>query len=513
MNKTLFQKNKLALAEKGKEAAGSVLPIVTLVLILCFSCVRIRADILLNFLLGTVMVILGVALFSLGAESSMTPIGNKIGTALTKTKKLPVILLVSFALGFAVTVAEPDLQVLAQTVPHINNTVLLLTVGLGVGLFLTICMLRILTGFNIRWLLIIFYAVVFLLASFTDADFLSVAFDSGGVTTGPMTVPFILALGVGISNIRSDNKAEADSFGLVSLCSIGPILAVLILGFFYKSNGSLMQGALLRFDNTVSIGKAYISALPTYFCEMALSLLPIVVIFFLFQILTLKMSGRSLLKVCFGIFYTYIGLVLFLTGVNVGFSSLGTVLGESLALGKNKYLLIPLSMVFGWFIISAEPAVAVLEKQIEEVSAGAISKSAIKLSLSAAIAAAMGLSMLRVVTGISILWFLVPGYLAALTLSFFVPDIYTAIAFDSGGVASGPMTATFMLQFAIGASSALGGNVLKDAFGIVAIVAMMPLISIQLMGALSRIQRKDVPLSSPSYGDYDIIELWKEDAA
>lgn len=331
MDKDVLSRNKTAVAEKVKESAVSVLPIILIVTLLCFSISPIQTDLMLNFLIGTVMVVFGMGFFSLGAEASMIPIGNKIGTALTKSKKLSMILIFSFALGFAVTVAEPDLQVLAETVPHISNGALLVTVGIGVGFFLTICMVRILTGIKLRWLLIVFYAVLFALAAFTDADFLSIAFDSGGVTTGPMTVPFILAFGVGISNIRSDRKAEADSFGLVSLCSIGPILAVLILGFFYSDSEAVAEVSHSSFDTTAEIGRAYISALPQYMGEIALSLFPIIAIFFLFQIFSLKMTKLGLARICFGLLYTYLGLVLFLTGVNIGFSSLGAVLGEELA--------------------------------------------------------------------------------------------------------------------------------------------------------------------------------------
>ena len=322
-----------------------------------------------------------------------------------------------------------------------------------------------------------------------------------------MTVPFILALGVGVSNIRSDRKAEADSFGLVALCSIGPILAVLVLGFFYSSPETAAEVSVLSYGSTTEIGRAYLTAFPVYLKEMAVALSPVVLIFLIFQVCSFRLNRRSFLKICVGILYTYVGLVLFLTGVNVGFSSLGTVLGAELTSGWTYYWLIPLAMLLGWFIISAEPAVYVLEKQIEEVSEGMIPGKAIKLSLSIAIAIAMGLSMLRVLTGISILWFLVPGYALALGLTFFVPDIYTAIAFDSGGVASGPMTATFMLQFMMGASAALGGNVLQDAFGVVALVAMMPLISIQMMGVLYG-RRKPAAQPEPEYGDDDIVELW-----
>ena len=465
-----------------------MLPILLIVSLLCLFVSPLSPDLLLSFLLGSVLIIVGMGIFTLGAETSMTPIGNRIGTSLTKSRNLPLILLVSLVLGFAITIAEPDLQVLAETVPHINSTVLLVTVGLGVGFFLAVCMLRIIRGIQLRWLLLLFYGIVFALAAFADSDFLSVAFDSGGVTTGPMTVPFILALGVGVSNIRSDKKAEADSFGLVALCSIGPILAVLVLGFFYSSPETAVETSVLSYGSTTEIGRAYL-------------------IFLIFQIFSFRLNRRSFLKICVGILYTYGGLVLFLTGVNVGFSSLGTVLGGALTNGWTYYWMSPLAMLLGWFIISAEPAVYVLEKQIEEVSEGMIPGKAIKISLSIAIAGAMGLSMLRVLTGLSILWFLVPGYALALILTFFVPDIYTAIAFDSGGVASGPMTATFMLQFMMGASTALGGNVLQDAFGVVALVAMMPLISIQMMGVLYG-RRKPAAQPEPEYGDDEIVELW-----
>ena len=490
----------------------SVLPIIAIVTVLCLFLVPMQPNLLLTFLIGALMIVVGLGLFSLGAERSMTIIGNKIGTALTKIGKLPVILLVAFALGVAVTVAEPDLQVLADTVPNIDKTVLLLAVGIGVGLFMVVCMLRILYGINLRWVLLGCYVVIFALAAFTDRDFLCIAFDSGGVTTGPMTVPFILALGVGISHVRSDRQAEADSFGLVSLCSIGPILSVLLLGFFSEDSGGTAEITRVSFDSTTGIGTAFVQALPVYMKEMAMAMLPIVAIFVLFQLFVFRMNTRSFGKIFVGILYTYIGLVLFLTGVNVGFSSLGAELGAALVENGKEWLLIPLAAVLGWFIISAEPAVAVLEKQIEEVSAGTIPGKAIKLSLSIAIALAMALAMLRVVTGISILWFLVPGYAIALGLSFFVPNIYTAIAFDSGGVASGPMTATFMLQFMVGVSIALGGNVLTDAFGIVAMVAMMPLLSIQVVGFYYQRKARKVTQELESYGDCDIIELWEEPA-
>lgn len=503
--------SKTILREKINESISSVLPIAVIVALMCLSFVPVTTDLMLAFLLGTIMLIVGMGLFTLGAEASMTQIGNHIGAKMTKSRRLWLILVLSFVLGIAITVAEPDLQVLASNVPHINTTVLIITVSVGVGLFLVICMLRILLGIQLRWVLLGCYVIVFALAAFSDAGFLSVAFDSGGVTTGPMTVPFIMALGVGVASIRSDKNAEADSFGLVALCSIGPILAVMILGFFYEmEDGTVAASVIQSYADTVALGGGYVKAIPHYMYEVATALAPIVVFFLLFQVFSLKLRKLPFLKIVIGLVYTYVGLVLFLVGVNVGFSSLGTVLGASLA-DKAAWLLVPVAMLMGWFIISAEPAVHVLNKQVEEISAGAVSEKAMGLSLSIAIALATGLAMVRVLTGISILWFVVPGYVIALAMSFFVPPIFTAIAFDSGGVASGPMTATFMLPFAMGACEAVGGNVITDAFGLVSLVAVMPLITVQVMGAvyLVRSKRTQEVFDVTQLADDEIIELWE----
>ena len=503
---------KQVLLEKLKEAAASVLPISLIVLAICFVLVPVDTGLMLSFVLATAMLILGMGLFTLGAEMSMSKIGNYMGAKLTKSRRLGLILIVSFLLGVAITVAEPDLQVLAANVPEIDKTVLILTVSVGVGLFLMLCMVRILFGISLRLLLIMFYVLVFLVAFLSDQGILAVAFDSGGVTTGPMTVPFIMALGVGVASIRSDENAKADSFGLVGLCSIGPIASVLLLGSIYKTQPAQVESeTAAAITNTVALGRDYLHAFPEYLKEVTLALLPIVVFFLIFQIVSLRLRKLPFLRVMVGILYTYAGLVLFLTGVNVGFSPVGYALGAALTEGWKLWLLIPLAMLMGWFIINAEPAVHILNRQVEDLSAGAISARAMGMSLSIAVSAAGGLAMLRVITGISIMYFLVPGYFIALALSFFVPRTFTAIAFDSGGVASGPLTATFMLPFAMGACEALGGNVMTDAFGLVALVAMMPLITVQVMGAIYVIKsrRAEKEPALPDFGDNEIIELWE----
>ena len=500
------------LAEKLKEAAASVLPVTAIVAVLCLALVRVDVGLMLSFLLGSGLLILGMGLFTLGAELSMSRIGNLIGAKMTKSRKLWFILAVSFLLGVAITMAETDLQVLATNVPAIDKTVLIVTVSAGVGLFLMLCMVRILFSVSLRLLLIVFYALLFLGAFLSDAGFLSVAFDSGGVTTGPMTVPFIMALGVGVASIRSDENAKADSFGLVALCSIGPVMAVMLLGAIYPTDTQADVNMVIGgFETTVELGGAYLRSLPTYMLEVAMALLPIFVFFLLFQVFSLRLRKLPLTKIVMGVGYTFLGLVLFLTGVNVGFSPLGYVLGKELVTSGLSALLIPLAMLMGWFIIDAEPAVHILNKQVEELTSGAISAKAMGLSLSVAVALANGLAMVRVLTGLPILYFLLPGYAVALGLSFFVPRTFTAIAFDSGGVASGPLTATFMLPLAMGACTALGGNVMTDAFGLVALVAMMPLITVQVMGGIYVLKSRtktDAPVL-PSFGENEIIELWE----
>lgn len=497
--------------EKFREAAAAVLPITLTVALMCFSFVPVTPDLLLAFLIGGVLLIVGMGLFTMGSDVSMSQIGSHMGAKLTKSRNLPLILSVSFLLGVAITVAEPDLQVLAANVPNINTLVLILIVAIGVGLFLMVSMLRILFRIPMKWLLLGLYGLVFLLSALTDPDYLSVAFDSGGVTTGPMTVPFIMALGVGVASIRSDANAQTDSFGLVALCSVGPILAVLILSFIYKDAPSDAAASIVNnYATTVEMGNGYFHALPEYLLEVLLALLPIVVFFMIFQVVALKLHRLPLMRILLGLVLTCVGLVLFLTGANVGFSSLGFILGERLASPELRFLLVPIAMVMGWFIINAEPAVHVLNKQVEELSAGAISAKAMHYALSIAVSLANGLAMLRVLTGMSIMWLLIPGYAVALVLAFFVPPTFTSIAFDSGGVASGPLTATFMLPFAMGACTAMGGNIMTDAFGLVALVAMMPLITVQIMGLIYVLKvRGEVKQPELVYGETDVIELWE----
>lgn len=502
------------LKEKLKEALSAVLPIVCIVLLLSFTIAPIPTGILILFLFGAVLLIAGMMFFTLGAELSMTPVGEKVGARMAKTNRLWLTAALAFVLGFIITISEPDLQVLAEQVPAVPNLILILAVAVGVGLFLVVAVLRMLFSKSLNKLLIVFYVLVFAIAFFAPEDFLAVAFDSGGVTTGPMTVPFIMALGVGFAAVRSDKHAENDSFGLVALCSIGPILAVLLLGVLYNpGDTTYIAGEMPQVADSAELFYTFLSGFPKYLREIAVSLLPIVLFFAAFQIFALKLKKRDLLKIVVGLTYTYVGLVLFLTGVNVGFMPAGNYLGQTLAGLEWNWIIIPIGVVIGYFIVRAEPAVYVLREQVEEITSGAVSGKALGTSLSIGVAVSVGLAMIRVLTGVSVLWLVIPGYAIALLLSFFTPKIFTAIAFDSGGVASGPMTATFLLPFAIGACTATGGNVVRDAFGVVAMVAMTPLITIQIFGVLykrkarrAELAAAALPVSEP-FADLEIIEL------
>lgn len=504
-----LQKLREKLGEKLREALLAVLPISAVVIILCFTIAPVTPGVLLCFLLGAVLVIAGMMFFTLGADMSMTPMGEKVGGAVTRSGKLWKVVLIFFILGFIITVSEPDLTVLANQVPQVPNMVIICAVAAGVGIFLVLAILRMLLGIALPPVLTFFYVICFILAFFTPREFLSVAFDSGGVTTGPMTVPFIMALGVGIASIRSDRHAADDSFGLIAMCSVGPILAVLLLGIFYNPTGAGYEPSSVPAPNdSAELWAMFASEIPQYMQEIVLSLLPIVLFFGLYQVVSLHMSRQSLGRVAVGLIYTYIGLVLFLTGANVGFLPAGNYLGSVLASGEYRWALIPAAMVMGFLIVRAEPAVYVLNKRVEEMTDGAISSGAMGLALGFAVALSLALAMVRVLTGISVLWFLIPGYAIALGISFFVPKIYTAIAFDAGGVASGPMATAFLLPLAQGACLATGGDVVADAFGVVAMVAMTPPITVQVMGLISGVRRRKAAAPVPVQAGLDaVIEL------
>ncbi len=501
------------LKEKTLESLAAVLPITLIVLVLSVLLVPMELGTMTMFLTGSVMLVIGMGLFQMGSEMSMTPLGEGVGVETAKAKKLSTVLLIAFFMGMIVTIAEPDLQVLAQQVPSIPNAVLVYSVAIGVGLFLALAMLRIVRRISLSGLLMVLYAVLIVLSFFVPKAFLPVAFDSGGVTTGPITVPFIMAMGVGMASVRGDRNAADDSFGLVALSSVGPIITVLLLGCFFSPNEAAYNaGEVATVATTRDVARVFGMNLPHYAEEVAIAIAPLLAVFVVFQKITRRFPKRLKKRVLMGFVYTYAGLVLFLCGVNIGFAPVGAQLGQELAKAPYTYLLVPISMLIGYYIVKAEPAIQVLNHQIQTVTNGAISARAMNRCLSIGVSVSIGLAMLRVITGIPVQVILIPGYIVALVLSRIVPKIFVGIAFDSGGVASGPMTTTFLLPLGIGACQSLGGDLMTDAFGVVALVALTPLIAVQIMGVAYRIKlskaQKRMVLVPHSMDDADdIIEL------
>ena len=470
----------LALWAKIKESLLSVLPVSAMILVISLTgVISFSASEYLVFAISSVALILGVSLFNLGADLSMTPMGSHVGEGLTKSKKITLLVGVCFVMGVLITVAEPDLSVLAEQIGKaVDGGVLVLSVGFGVGLFLVIAILKTVFKKELNVIITFSYACVFALCAFLAEKgkfvYLPLSFDAGGVTTGPITVPFIMALGAGVAKTVGGKEERENSFGLIALCSVGPIVAVMALSLFSDGDPSF---PLSGFSTDLS-------ELPAVALKSALdvskSLALILIFFFVLQFVALKLPKNKIIQILIGILYTFFGLVIFLTAVSVGFMPIGYKIGGALA-EKNEILLIFFAFVLGAVVVLAEPAVHVLTKQVDEVTSGGVTKTQMLVALSIGVGVSIGLSVIRAVFGFSILYYLIPGYLLSLGLSFFVPRLYTSIAFDSGGVASGPLTSGFILPLAIGACVYLHGEsqVLSLAFGIVAMVALTPLITIQ----------------------------------
>ncbi len=478
---------------KIEESLISVVPVMLVVIALHFSISPLQPGQLPLFIVSGGMVILGLGVFLLGADLGMVPFGQRVGSALAHKQSITLILIASFSIGFAITIAEPDVQVLATQVhgvaPTVDKNQLLIMIAVGVGLFLLVGTVRTVLGWPLRWLLILFYLLVFIFCAFVDAGFVGVAFDAGGATTGPVTVPFIMAMGLGVAAATKKKEGEDNSFGLVGLASIGPIAAVAFMGFL--SNTSLSAGEYhAEAYVQMPVLDRCLELLPPVAEEIFLALFPLLLIFLFFQVVLLKLPAHQVKRMITGLVYSYIGLVIFMLGVKSGFMMAGQSLGNALGAIGDGGVLIPIGVLFGAVVVCAEPAVWVLTKQVEEVSGGHIKRFIMLVALSISIAMAVGVGMTRVVFGFSIWWVLIPGYALALVLTKFCPPLFTGIAFDSGGVASGPMSTTFVLSMTLGGAVACGGNPATDGFGMVAMIALAPLITIQVLGLIFKFKEK-----------------------
>ena len=474
------------LFNKFRDSFFAVFPITAIVLLLSLTLVEIDKQTIIAFVISSFMIIIGMSLFTLGVDLSMLPMGESIGASLSESKKPYLMLIVLFILGFLITISEPDLQVLAEQLYSIPTPLLMSMIAGGVGVFLILYYLKVFFNIKLSYILIIGYAAIFILAIFASDNFMPLAFDSGGVMTGPMTVPFLMALGIGISTVKRSSK-DNDSFGIISLCTIGPILMVMLLGLIYTPQN--FSTGVQDAPNS-NILMQFVYQAPKYFKDVAIAFAPLIVVFAIFQIFVLKFPKTKVIKLSVGLIYTYIGLVLFLWPVNVGFFPVGKLLGAKLAALPYNWILIPLGFIIGLVVILAEPTVHILIKQVEELTGGAVSKKIMLICLTLGVAVSVMLSIIRIMAEISIWYFLLPGYFIALLLTFFVPSIFTSIAFDSGSISSGPMTVTFIMPFAIGICAVLGGNIMQYAFGIVAMVSMAPLLTIQAFGLVYKIKLK-----------------------
>lgn len=485
------------LTDKIKEVLSSVLPITIIVLILNFLITPLETPILLRFILGAFLIVIGLSIFLFGVDIGITPIGNLMGSNLTKTNKIWIVAVTSIILGFLVSIAEPDLHILAEQVAFVTSGVIskmsiVIVVSLGIAVFLALGLVRIVYNFPLYKMLIFIYLIIFGLALFTSKEFLAISFDASGATTGALTVPFILALAIGASALKKDSKAsEKDSFGLVAITSTGAIIAVMIMNIISKTD-KITGNINFTLPESDSVIANFINEIPIISKEIFLAMLPMIVLFLIFQKTSFKLNKKAFTKIIKGLLYTFIGLVLFLVGVNAGFMDVGSVIGYKLASFDNKSIVIAIGFILGLLTILAEPAVHVLTNQIEDVTSGYVKKNIVLVALSIGVGFAIALSMIRIIIPEIQLWhYLLPGYIIALLLTFFAPKLFVGIAFDSGGVASGPMTATFILAFAQGAADRIeGANVLVDGFGVISMVALTPLITLQVLGIIYKMKSR-----------------------
>ncbi len=486
-----------ALVLKFKEVLYSVLPITILVLILNFTLTPLESPLIIRFLIGAVLIIFGLTIFLLGVDTGITPIGTAMGSTIVKSNKVWIVTTAGLLLGFFISIAEPDLHILAGQIDYVTSGLIakssiIVVVSIGIGVMISLGLNRIIYDFPLSKIFFILYGVIFILTPFTSREFLAIAFDSAGAATGALTVPFILALALGVSIIMKNGKSsEENSFGLVGIAFAGPIISIILMSIIINAE-IITSGLGLNEAMYTTILGPFIEKLPATALEVSIALVPILFVFLVFQKVSFKLSRSTVLKIVFGMLFAFLGLTMFLLGVNAGFMEVGSIVGYKLASMENKIYIVIIGFILGMVTVLAEPAVHVLTHQIEDVTSGYVKRRVVLIALSLGIATAVALSIIRILIPEIQLWhYLIPGYIISIVMAHFVPELFVGIAFDSGAVASGPMSATFIMAFAQGAAEAIEhANVLIDGFGMIAMVAMAPVIALEVLGFIFKAKSK-----------------------
>lgn len=483
---------------KFREVFFSVIPITVLVLILNVTIVPMELSMIIRFIIGSFCVIIGLTVFLLGVDIGISPLGDLTGLALAKTNRLWSVLLGGLILGFFISVAEPGLMVLASQVDYvtagsIGKIVLLVVVSVGLAMMLSLGFLRIFYNIALHKVLLVLYLMIAVMAIVVSNEILAISFDASGSTTGILAVPFILSISAGISKLKKDSKAsENDSFGLVAIASTGAIIFVMLLGIVSKT-GRFNSDFDLAVNNSKGILSSFLSVVLPGIKESITAIMPLLIIFFVFQKLSFRLKYKKLRAFITGFIFTFVGLFTFLIGVNAGFMDVGMSIGKSLAVLDKKVYVIVIAFILGVVTILAEPAVHVLTHQIEEVTSGYVRRRAVFISLAVGVGTAVALSVVRILVPEIQLWhYLLPGYILCIVLMFVTPKLFVGIAFDAGGVATGPVTATFIMAFIQGvAFSVEGADLIIDGFGMIAMVAMTPILTLEILGVIFAIQSKE----------------------
>ncbi len=482
---------------KVKEVFISVFPVTLIVFLIHFIWVPLSSEQIESFSVGAFLVLIGLSIFLSGIDESIDPIGHKVGRSLTRTNSLALVITVSLILGFFISFAEPDLHILAQQVDKVTagqfpKNLMVVVVSIGLGVMMTLGQIRILYSIPLQYVFLLAYGIIAILSLLSSREFLAIAFDASGATTGAITVPFLLALAGGVSAMKKrSDKSEVDAFGLVGIASSGAIIGVLLTGLIMgveKLGGELPVEAV----SDDGILKHYLHLIPQTLWESLMSLGPILIAYLIFYFVDKPRRKSEFISIFRGMFFTYIGLSIFLLGVYGGFMDVGSYLGVGMGSLDSKVPALLVGFILGLVTVLAEPAVYVLTHQVEDVTGGYVRRPLVLAFLSVAVGLAIFLSILRIlVPGIQLWMFLLPGFGISVIAAFMVPELFVGIAFDAGGVASGPMTATFALAFVQGLSRAVpGADVIVDGFGMIAIVAAMPILSLQLLGIIYKQRTK-----------------------